>query len=92
MAGKPPVNSLPKMENWSYRIREIWSLHKREIKRYGLCAWLVIVGVLHPYYVLAWTGVIAAAVMWAFDRWGRPWAERGKQIMNGTRAARDQNR
>jgi hypothetical protein len=73
------------MENWSYKIRELWTLHKREIKRYGFCALLVFAGFTRASYRVAWIGVIIAAVMFCFDRWGRPWAERGKQVLGGNR-------
>jgi hypothetical protein len=70
------------MEDWSYRTKELWQLHKREIKRYGCCVALVFAGVSQGCYAAAWIGLGAALVMWAFDRWGRPWAERGRMIMN----------
>ena len=69
------------MENWSYRAREIWLLHNREIKRYGCCAALVISGLYLGRYAGAWIGLGAALVMWSFDRWGQPWAERGRIAM-----------
>lgn len=69
------------MENWSYRIREFWLLNKHDIKRYGVCVWMVLVGMLKAVYPLAWFGLGATFVMWAFDRWGRPYAELGKQMM-----------
>jgi hypothetical protein len=70
------------MENWSYRIREFWLLNHREIKRYGLCVWMVFVGLLQSVHPLAWFGLGAGIVMWAFDRWGRPYAELGKQKLS----------
>ena len=79
------------MENWSYRIRELWILHKREIKCYGVCAWFVIIGVGTGWWPGAWAGLIAATVIYAFDRWGRPWAERGKQVLNQTQPPKDKN-
>ena len=42
---------------------------------------MVLVGMLKAVYPLAWFGLGAAFVMWAFDRWGRPYAELGKQMM-----------
>lgn len=72
------------MENWSYRIREFWLLNKREIKRYGVCAWFVLVGMVHPIYPAAWLGLGAALAIYLFDRWGRRWAERGRMVMKGT--------
>jgi hypothetical protein len=77
------------MGNWSYRIREIWQLHKREIKKYGLCAWALIIGIWTRTYALAWVGLGAAIIMYAYDRWGRPWAERGRIIMGGKKTDKD---
>ena len=77
------------MENWSYRIRELWTLHKREIKRYGFCALLVWVGLMQAKYLAAWIGLGAALAMFAFDRWGRPWAERGKKVISGNRTPKE---
>jgi hypothetical protein len=72
------------MENWSYRIREIWLLHKREIKRYGLCAIGFITAVTHSWWPGAAFCVLAAAAMYAYDRWGGPWAERGRTAIKGS--------
>jgi len=69
------------MESWLYRIREIWTLHKKEIKRYGACAWFVIIGVATGWWAGAWAGLFAATLIYAFDRWGRPWAERGREVL-----------
>jgi hypothetical protein len=74
------------MENWSYRIRELWILHQREIKRYSLCAVAFISGVTYPWWPSAVLGVLAAAAMYSHDRWGRPWAERGRQVLKGTQS------
>ena len=71
------------MGNFSYRIRELWTLHNREIKRYGVCALLVYAGIWHSSLLAGGIGVGAALVMWCFDRWGRPWAERGKAFLKG---------
>jgi hypothetical protein len=70
------------MENWSYRAREFWLRHSREIKRYGFCLALVLSGVIQRSFAPAWLGLGGAAVMWAYDNWGRPWAERGRLVMN----------
>ena len=70
------------MENWSSSLKEFYLLNKREIKRYGICALLVAAGLNSRDYVIAWLGLGAAIIMFAFDRWGRPYAERGKEIMN----------
>jgi len=69
------------MENWSSTLRELWLLHKREIKRYGLCALVLIAGLNSHDYAVAWMGLIIAVVLYAYDRWGQPYAERGKEIM-----------
>jgi hypothetical protein len=71
------------MGSWSYRARELWQLHKREIKRYGICAWIVIIGVVREKYFLAWLGLGAAVAMYCYDRWGKPWEERGRILMGG---------
>lgn len=64
------------MGSWSYRARELWQLHKREIKRYGICAWILIIGVIREKWFLAWGALGAAAVMYCYDRWWKPWADR----------------
>jgi hypothetical protein len=72
------------MENWSYRIRELWTLHQREIKRYGLCAIGFVSSVTHPWWPGAAFCVLAAGAMYAYDRWGEPWAERGRKAIKGS--------
>jgi len=66
------------MENWLYKAKECWQLHQREIKRYGLCSLLVVAGLKQsaPFAVII--AVVIALVMWSYDRWGQPWAERGR--------------
>lgn len=76
------------MESWLYRIKELWILHKREIIRYSVCAWFVIIGVATAWWPGAWGGLVAAALIYAFDRWGRPFAERGRTIL-GQNAPKD---
>jgi hypothetical protein len=49
----------------------------------------LIVGVGTKTYVLAWVGLGAAIVMYVYDRWGRPWAERGRIIMGGNKTDKD---
>jgi len=77
------------MESFIYRIKELWILHKREIKRYGVCVLLVYAGIWHHTLLPGLIGVGAAAVMWCYDRWGRPWAERGKQVLNGNKSPKE---
>ena len=69
------------MENWSYRLREFWSQNKREIVRYGICGWMILLGLLQSLPGISLAGLGAALVMLAYDRWGRPWAERGKAVI-----------
>lgn len=71
------------MENWSYRLREFCGSHRRDIKRYGLCALLFIVALLQRVWVVAWGSLLAAAVIHAYDRWGAPYAERGRLVIKG---------
>jgi hypothetical protein len=66
------------MENWLYRTKELWLLNKREIKRYGLCGLVVIAGFKESTPAAVLIGLGIALVMWAYDHWGRPWAERGR--------------
>lgn len=77
------------MGSWSYRTRELWQLHKREIKKYGVCAWFLIAGLSSGTYILAWAGLIGAVVMYCFDRWGKPWAERGRVLMEGNKTDKE---
>ena len=72
------------MENWLSTIREIWLLHGRDIKRYGLCLWCLIVGLARDRIYLAWLGLAAALCMFAYDRWGQPWAERGRLLLKSS--------
>jgi hypothetical protein len=71
------------MESFLYKIKELWILHNREIKRYGVCALLVYASIWHRSLLAGLIGVGAALVMWCYDRWGRPWAERGKEFLKG---------
>lgn len=69
------------MENWSYRLREFLSRNKRDLIRYGICVWMIFVGLAQSLPGIAVAGLVAALVMHAHDRWGRPWAERGRAYL-----------
>lgn len=73
------------MGSFIYRLKEIWAQHKREITRYAICAWFIFIGLVQSQYTLVWAGFGAAVLMYAFDRWGRPWAERGKMLIKGNK-------
>ena len=69
------------MENWSYRLREFLSQNKRELIRYGICVWMIFLGLVQSLPGIAVAGLIGALVMYVHDRWGRPWAERGRAYL-----------
>jgi hypothetical protein len=49
----------------------------------------VIAGLTSGRYVLAWVGLGAAVAMYCFERWLKPWAERGRIIMGGKKTDKD---
>ncbi len=82
MADRLPVNSSLKMENWSYILREWWARHGRDVKRYGICALLVIMGMHRGPLLAAWVGLFAAFCMFAYDRYdGEGWRQRGARVL-----------
>jgi hypothetical protein len=76
------------MELWLYKIKEFWLLNKRELKRYGLCALVIWTGFRQSVPVVVILGFIMALIMWAYDTWGRTWAERGRLVAEEKRLRR----
>ena len=72
------------MENWLYNLKEIWLLHKTSIKRYGTCVACMLSGLYKHSQILLWAGFAAIFVIYAAQRWGEKYAERGRQWIKGS--------
>jgi hypothetical protein len=70
------------MENWRYNLENFWLLHRRNIKRYGVCIWAIIAGATTHRHFLAYIALVAAALFFCYDRWLHVWAERGRKILH----------
>ncbi len=70
------------MADWS-SIRELYYLYKPEIRRYGTCLFGIVIGLLAGHWQLSTCFFAAMVIMYAHERWGRPWAKRGEQVLKG---------
>lgn len=70
------------MEDWSYKIREWWAAHRRNILRYGFCGLGCIAGLKRGAWLLVWLSLGAAAIMHCYDRFnGEYWRQRGAGVL-----------
>lgn len=70
------------MENWLFNLREWWSLHRRDVKRYGVCLLLILAGAHDGSWSVSWMGLAAAFCMAAYDRYdGEGWRQRGAKVL-----------
>lgn len=70
------------MDDLLYRIKEWWTLHQRNAKRYGVCALLIVLGLRNGAWAPAWIGLGAAFCMFCYDRFnGEYWRQRGAQVL-----------
>lgn len=63
-------------------IRNFYHLHRREVRRYGFVALLAVVALARGSMLLFLACFLAAPVMYAYDRWGEPWRQRGEALLN----------
>jgi hypothetical protein len=77
------------MENWSSNLREWWSLHGHNVKRYGLCLLLILAGIRSGMWLMAWIGLAAAFSMVAYDRYdGEGWRQRGASVLGQNKSGK----
>jgi hypothetical protein len=77
------------MDDWLYSIREFWITHRREIKRYGLCVWILVAGIYSGSWAMALFGLGLGCLFYWFDHWGYVIAERGKAVQEARKAAKE---
>ena len=78
------------MDISSSKLKELWSDHHRNIKRYGLFALMLLAGLKSADYVSTWIGLAGMLCIYAYDHWGVYWEEAGKQILFPNKIQKEQ--
>ena len=75
------VNSLTRMENLLYMLKDWWAQHGRNILRYGPCAGLCLLGMYDQQWLTVLLAVVVGGVLFSFDYFELTLARHGGYVL-----------